>query len=295
MESIPPGPRSPWLVFGLSGQIGDALREAHGSGDPPLLALSRSAHPDAPGLRWLQGELPDAVPALAETPAAVLSLGPLDLFARWFEASPLRPARVVALGSTSVHGKQGSPDPAEQALVARLREAEERLARAADQRGSALTLLRPTLVWGRGRDHNLSRLVVLARRLGWLPLPRSARGLRQPVHADDVAAAALAALRAPEPRPGLFDLPGGETLTYEEMVARCLAAGAPGSRLLRLPGPLFRAGVRLARLAGRLGDAGEGVLARLDRDLVYDGGPARAALGWEPRPFRPDPGCFPDR
>src|SRR5690606_9307131 len=146
MESIPPGPRSPWLVFGLSGQIGDALREAHGSGDPPLLALSRSAHPDAPGLRWLQGELPDAVPALAETPAAVLSLGPLDLFARWFEASPLRPARVVALGSTSVHGKQGSPDPAEQALVARLREAEERLARAADQRGSALTLLRPTLV-----------------------------------------------------------------------------------------------------------------------------------------------------
>lgn len=294
MESSIPGPDAPWLVFGLSGQIGDALCEAHRADDPPLLALSRSARPGRPGLRWLQGALPDAVPCLAGAPAAVLSLGPLDLFARWFEASALRPARVVALGSTSVHGKRGSPDPAERALAERLEQAEERLQRAADRAGSALTLLRPTLVWGRGRDRNLSRLVLLARRLGWLPLPRSATGLRQPVHADDVAAAVLAALRAATPRPGRFDLPGGETLAYDEMVARCLAAGAPGARLLRLPGPLFRAGVRLARLSGRLGGAGEGVLARLDRDLVHDPAPARAALDWRPRPFRPLPESFPD-
>ena len=42
---------------------------------------------------------------------AIASLGPLDAFAAWFEGCPDAPARVVALGSTSVHGKAGSPDP----------------------------------------------------------------------------------------------------------------------------------------------------------------------------------------
>ncbi|WP_188310320.1 NAD-dependent epimerase/dehydratase family protein [Arenimonas fontis] len=294
MESASSLPRSPWLVFGLSGQVGDALCELRGRDDPQLLAVSRVARPDRPGLRWTQGGLPDFAPAPEPAPAAVISLGPLDLFARWFEACPLAPARVVALGSTSVHGKRDSPDPAERALVETLTAAEARLAAAAAARGTALTLLRPTLVYGRGRDRNLSRLVRLARRLGWLPLPAEARGLRQPVHADDVAAAVLAALRAPQARPGLFDLPGGETLAYDEMVARALAAGAPGARLRRLPGPLFRAGVRLARLSGRLDVAGEGVLARMDRDLVYDGAPVRDALGLQPRPFRPGPACFPE-
>ena len=32
---------------------------------------------------------------------------------------------------------------------------------------------------------------------------------------------------------------------------------------------------------------------RLDRDLAYDGGPVRAALGLPARPFRPGPDDFP--
>lgn len=276
-----------WLVFGLSGMVGEGLRASRLPGDPPLLGVSR--HPQAPaeGLQWLAGELPGRVQAPAT--GAIASLGPLDAFAAWFEASGAAPGRVVALGSTSVHGKAGSPDPAERALVERLRGAEQQLAAACAARGSALTLLRPTLVWGHGRDRNLSRLVALARRWRVLPLPRTARGLRQPIRADEVAAAVLAALRAPRPVPGAFDLPGGETLPYDEMAARCLRAGAPGARLLRLPGPLFRSGLALL---GRRGP-GAGVLARLDQDLAYDPAPVQAALDWRPGPFRPAPGDFP--
>ena len=276
-----------WLVFGLSGMVGDGLCAQRLPGDPPMLAVSRRERADGPGLRWLSGELPAPGPLPAID--AVASLGPLDAFAEWFEASGAAPARVVALGSTSVHGKAGSPDPAERALVRALEAAERRLSAACAARGCALTLLRPTLVWGRGRDRNLGRWVALARRLRWLPLPRGARGLRQPIHADDVAAAVLAALRAPAPVPGVFDLPGGETLAYDAMVERCLRAAAPGARLVRVPAPLFRLGLALL---GRRGP-GPGVLARLDRDLAYDGTPVRAALGLAPRPFRPAPGDFP--
>lgn len=276
-----------WLVFGLTGMVGEGLRARRGPGDPRLLGVSRRPPPATAGVDWREGELPAPGP-LPAVPA-IASLGPLDAFAAWFEGSALAPARVVALGSTSVHGKAGSPDPAERALVARLREAEARLAAACAARGTALTLLRPTLVWGRGRDRNLTRWVALARRLRWLPLPRTARGLRQPIHADDVAGAVLAALRAPAPVPGVFDLPGGETLAYDEMVARCLRVAAPGSRLLRLPVPLFRLG--LALLGGR--GPGPGVIARLDQDLAYDPAPVQAALGWRPGPFSPGPGDFP--
>ncbi len=274
-------------VFGLSGLVGDAVRAQLRPQDALAWAVTRQPPPGPDALPWRTSSLP----GLADPPPvqAIASLGPLDAFTDWFETSARAPERVVALGSTSRHGKADSPDPGERELARRLADCETRLQKACDRRGSALTLLRPTLVWGRGRDRNLSRWVALARRWRWVPVPANARGLRQPIHADHVAAAVLAALRAPAPVAGCFDLPGGETLAYDQMVQRCLAAAAPGARLLRLPAPLFRWGRALAGGRG----PGAGVLARLDRDLAYDGGPVRAALGLAARPFRPGPDDFP--
>jgi nucleoside-diphosphate-sugar epimerase len=292
MDEVKDEGRGAWLVFGLTGQVGSALRASLHEGDPAVVAVSRQPPADERGISWRRGSLE----GLADPPrevAAIASLGPLDAFARWFEASSLAPARVVALGSTSVHGKKDSPDPAERALAEALRDAERRLAATAHARGSALTVLRPTLIYGHGRDRNLSRIVGLARRWRVLPLPLRAGGLRQPVHVEDVAGAVLGALRARSPRPGFFDLPGGETLAFDVMVARALAAGAPRARLLRLPGPLFRSGVGLLRALGRLDAAGSGVLARLDQDLAYDPEPARIALGHYPRGFQPTAETFP--
>lgn len=281
-----------WLAIGLSGQVGQAVAAGLAPADAGVLALSRHARQDVGPVRWQAGSL-EQPPAFDDDFDAVLSLGPLDAFCRWFEATPLAPARIVALGSTSVHGKKDSPDPAERALAGTLRDAERRLAAAAEVRGSALTLLRPTLIYGHGRDRNLSRLVGLARRWRVLPLPLRAGGLRQPVHVEDVATAVLGALRSRSACPGFFDLPGGETLAFDEMVRRSLAAGAPSATLVRLPGPVFRTGVGILRGLGRLDAAGEGVLARLDRDLAYDAAPARIALGHYPRGFQPNAETFP--
>lgn len=290
--STEPTPR--WLVFGLSGQVGEAFAQALSASDPSCLAVSRQPRAARRGVQWVVGSLQD-FRGPASGIDAIASFGPLDAFVDWLEASPLAPARVVALGSTSVHGKRDSPEAGERALSVALRTAELRLAALAAERGFALSVLRPTLVYGNGRDRNLSRLVAAARRWRVLPLPASARGLRQPVHVEDVAAAVLACLREPRPRPGYFDLPGGETLPFDQMVARALAAGAPGTRLLRLPGPVFRLGVRFLRWTGAVQGLGEGFLARLGQDLVYDAGPARAALGHSPRGFRPGAEAFPAR
>jgi nucleoside-diphosphate-sugar epimerase len=280
-----------WLVFGLSGQVGEALLAQWTPALAALDAVSRTAQADRDGLAWRRGGL-DGDLTVAGDYDVVVSLGPLDHFAAWYAAQGPAAARVVAVGSTSVHSKAASPDRGERALAARLATAEDRLADACERRGGTLALLRPTLIYGLGRDRNLSRLVGLARRWRWLPLPAGARGLRQPVHAGDVAAAVLACTATPAAATGGYDLPGGETVAYDDMVRRALAAGAPGSRLVRVPDAAFAAALQAMWLAGRFTDAGPGYLQRLRADLVYSSGPAAAAFGYRPRPFAPTAEMF---
>lgn len=280
------------LVFGARGQIGHCLLPRLRSAGVAVDAVTRGALPgDAPGLRWHRGELFEG-PDLGLAADVVFSCGPLDGFVAWFGRSMLAPARVVAFSSTSAAIKQASPDPVERALAARLVAAEERLAALATARGAHPTLLRPTLVYGVGRDRNLSRIAALAARWRVCVLPRSATGLRQPVHADDLAAAAWAAAGGARPPRLRYDLPGGDTMTYREMVRRVLAALQPPPPLLLLPEAPWRLALRAARAAGVLGDARLAMLARLGDDLVFDAAPARADLGYAPRPFRPDAAMF---
>ena len=123
-------------------------------------------------------------------------------------------------------------------------------------------------------------------------LPRGACGLRQPVHVDDLAAAALAVLDAPATHGRAYALPGGEALPYREMVARVLASLEPPARLVELPAPLFAALLALARAGGRLQGFGDAAAARLRADLVFDAAPAARDFGYAPRPFRPTADMF---
>ena len=280
------------LVFGGSGQIGAPLIERLNAAGWQVLAVSRAPRADAPGLRWLRGDLVAAMTALPPQVDAVFSAGPLDHFARWYAEAECVAARVVAFGSTSVEAKRASPDPAERALAARLAAAEAALFAAAGARGAAATVLRPTLVYGRGLDRNLSRIVALARRVGRIALPSSARGLRQPVHADDLADAALRCLDASAARGRAYALPGGETVAYRTMVARTLAALEPPPTLHTLPTPLFRALLAAAQAAGVARDLSPAVLARMAEDLAFDAGPAQRDFGYAPRAFAPDAAMF---
>lgn len=279
------------LVFGASGQIGAPLLERLGDAGWRVLAVSREARSDAPGRHWLQGDFA-RMPALPAAVDAVFSCGPLDLFARWYEAAGLHCPRVVAFGSTSASTKQDSRDEAERELARRLLGAEARLHAAAEARGAAATLLRPTLVYGAGRDATLTRIAAMARRWGRFVLPTRAEGLRQPVHVDDLAAAALAACEAQAAHGRAYDLPGGEQLPYREMVARVLACVEPRPALHALPMPVFLALLRLAQARGIAGGLGPGAVARMREDLVFDATPAARDFGYAPREFRPTPGMF---
>ncbi len=272
-------------MIGLSGQVGKCLQALLLARDGEWLALSRWPQPEISGMQWLQGSL-EAMPAQTLQADTIISLGPLDAFANWFDGADSRARRVIALGSTGRADKLRSADPAERLLAGRLANAEATLAAAAERRAVALTLLRPSLIYGGVGDRSLTPMIERARRWGFLALPGNATGLRQPVHAADVAAAVLTCLDAPATAGHAYDLPGGETLAFDEMVRRALQAHAPGCRVVRLPAPLFGLAARLARFLDS-GAPGPGVISRLGLDQVADAGPAQRDLSYTPRAFQP--------
>lgn len=142
------------LVFGASGQIGLPLLDRLGDAGWRVHAVSRQARSDTPGRHWLQGDFAH-VPVLLRDVDAIFSCGPLDLFARWYAASDIAAPRVVAFGSTSATSKHASEDDGERDVARRLLGAEAAVFEASEQRGAGATMLRPTLVYGAGRDATL--------------------------------------------------------------------------------------------------------------------------------------------
>lgn len=265
------------LVIGGTGAVGGFLLERLRAAGHTILALSRSHPPPQAGVEWIPGALA-AMPALPPF-EAILCAGPLDQFTAWLDAAaPPGLRRVVALSSMSAASKQDSADAAERELAQRLIASEQRLARRCEALDAAWTLLRPTLIYGAGMDRSLTPLVRLARRYRVFPRLPGATGLRQPVHADDVAAACVAALAGGAGQ--VFELGGGERLSYAQMLQRVRASlGVPA---ISLPLP-----ISLLRLATRISGRGRGMVQRLTQDLVADNRAAEAAIGYGPRPFRP--------
>jgi len=279
------------LVFGGSGQIGRPLLDLLQDDGWRLYAVSRQPQIDAPGLHWLRGDL-DHADGLPRSVDAIFSCGPLDHFARWYASAQVEVARVVAFGSTSVEVKRGSADADERDVAARLREGERAVFEGAAARGAAATVLRPTLVYGAGRDQTLSRIVDIARRWHRFVLPRDARGLRQPVHVRDLAAAAFATTPVAATHGRAYALPGGETLTYRDMVARVLAVIEPPVKLSEVPSPLFNLLLAAAQATGYAQGFGEAAVKRMRSDLVFDITPAARDFGYAPRSFQPTAGMF---
>lgn len=125
--------------------------------------------------------------------------------------------RIVVLSSTSLFTKHNSSDPAEQLVAQRLKEFEARLRKWAMANGIDWIILRPTLIYGLGRDKNITEIARFIQRFGFFPLFGPAKGLRQLIHAEDVAAACFNSLSSSNIANQAYNLTSGETLSYREM------------------------------------------------------------------------------
>ncbi len=274
---------APVLVLGASGVVGGYLLDLFAEQGVSVLAVSRRPPERArPGEIWFQQDL--AVSPAPVSASVVISLGPL-LFAEQYLRENSQVGRLVALSSASTHFKLDSPDPAERTLIAGLLATEERVSKLCRDRSINVTILKPTMIYGAGDDRNVSYLARLMGRFSMVPY--CGRGLRQPVHAQDLADLIGRCLVLGKRSNGSWLVGGGETLEYPTMLRRIAAANHRSPRLVRIPTWLMTSALAIAHRLGRLRSVNSAMIRRQGQDLAVDDRPARQSLNWNPRPFRP--------
>jgi nucleoside-diphosphate-sugar epimerase len=194
---------------------------------------------------------------------------------------------VVAISSTSRFTKSVSSDPAEMELAECLAENEERLIAWTKKEKLTYIVLRPTLVYGLGRDKNVSVIAAFIRRFSFFSVFGAARGLRQPVHAQDVASGFVAALGARAAINRCYNISGGEVVTYREMVCRIFSALGRKPRFVEFPLWFFRVAIVILRIFPPFHNWSAAMAERMNQDIIFDHEDASRDFGFTPRSFLP--------
>jgi nucleoside-diphosphate-sugar epimerase len=193
--------------------------------------------------------------------------------------------RLVVLSSTSVFTKLGSEVESERDGLRSLVEAERQIIATCTESGVGWTILRPTLIYSEGRDRNVTPLAQLIQRIGVMPLVGGAMGLRQPVHAEDLARGMIEAAAHAAACNKIYSVPGGETLAYREMIGRIFDALGKPRRTVTVPVALWRAAFPLIKPLFPGANVAMGL--RMTQDMAFDPTPAIEDFGWAARGFRP--------
>ena len=219
-------------LFGATTPTGEAFRQRVARLEPsvPLYSYSRRSadHPADfrhPGVFIPAGE--------SDAELIWISFGPIWLLAPFIK----RLARdhpgqlvglrgVIACSSSSVLTKRFAANSFDRELVAKLREAEKQLLETCHHLHVPCCILQPTLIYGKVgaySDSNLSSLLQVLKTLPLLPLPAQT-GLRQPIHARQLAAVAfrlaqqLSSSGWNPDQPERIALGGDEQLSYRAML-----------------------------------------------------------------------------
>ena len=272
------------LITGGSSVVGYHLLPRLTAAGHGTTVLSRRS-PAGPQWRQLDAAKSSVWSAAPADVSHLIHLAPLPLLVKVLPGAPATLRRVIAIGTTSIFTKSASTSSKDQRLVQEQRRAEQGLIAFCTERDIHYTLFRPTLVYDGRRDKNVARIAALIRQLGFFPVAAPASGLRQPLHADDLAAACVAALDATTS--DSYELAGAERLSYRAMVERIFAAQGQEPRVLPLPLALYRSAIVLARMLPRYRGLTPEVADRMNQDMVFDYAPAARDLGFRPRGFAP--------
>ena len=215
-----------------------------------------------------------------------ICLAPIWVLGEYFHAIEASGAkRVVALSSTSRFTKLDSDNKSENETVQRLIEGESALEHWAKDRGIEWVILRPTMIYGLGIDKNVSEIARFIRRFRFFPLFGKANGMRQPIHACDVASVCISAVTATHAVNRSYNISGGETLAYRDLVARIFVALEHHVMMPTVPLWAFRITATILRTLPRYRQWSVNMAERMNRDLVFDHADATRDLGFQPRAF----------
>lgn len=284
--------RSSVIVSGATSQVGVFLLPRLIDFRYHIHALSRN-NPDAQRvvnslITWRQIDLSRGWKRLNIKEAShFIHLAPIWLLPDIIEGlSSLRIQHITALSSTSRFSKQNSKNSQEHEIAKKLATAEEKFITECNSRRISWTLFRPTMIYGCGMDRNVTMIARFIQRFGFFPLVGDGRGYRQPVHADDIASACMAVMTCPVAFNRAYNLSGGQTLTFREMVEAIFSALGKRPRIVRIPLRLASLLMKGATFFPAYRHLNKEMIERVKQDMCFDSSDAARDFGYSPRKFQ---------
>ena len=223
---------------------------------------------------------------LPDDTVTVISLAPAWLLATKInEMADQGMQRLIFFSSTSRFTKLQSSNDADRKLASRLAESEDRLIEECENYGVQWTLFRPTMVYGCGLDKNIFSIASFIRRFGCFIMAGVGNGCRQPVHADDLADACLKALQNEATYRQDYNLSGGETLTYTQMVRHIFGLLGRKPRMCFVNRSLMNTMTSMASVLPGLHHVTPAMIGRMEEDLCFDHTRAVEDFSYSPRGF----------
>lgn len=274
------------LVLGASSQLGDSLLPRLLSAGYTVHAVSRKMCPQsvsAAKIQWHVLDLhnPTSWPAAV---SLIVHLAPLYLLPALLRQA-IHPLRVIAISSTSVRTKQESPSAAERRVAQSLLQAEQDVRHLCEVNGHTFTILRPTMLYGLGRDATIGRMQKFIRRWRFQPVPAMQTGLRQPVHVDDVVQAILKVVNEPSAFNKVYELGGYDCLDVQQLAKRIFTDNQMTVRIVYIPIWMLTMALMLLKVLRPGLDWSPALLRRAALDQVADNQAAIEDFQYAPRPF----------
>jgi len=278
------------LLTGATGQVGGFLLQHLGNMKINTVAVSRQSQLPCFDEEWIVCDLLHDDPfAKAGEIDTWIHAGLLTLTLPWLESAAYAGVkRLISFSSTSVFTKLDSSSDAERKLIGSIREAELTIAEDCRHLDIHWTIFRPTLIYGRGTDQNISFIMGMIQRFGFFPMAGDGSALRQPVHAEDLASACIAALNHEQTINKVYNLSGGEVLSYQEMVERIFQTLACQCRIIHIPAPMYKFAISILKcFFSRYAFIQTSMVDRMKMDMTFDHMNATDDFGYDPRPFQP--------
>ncbi|MDQ6990718.1 MAG: hypothetical protein Q9M11_03200 [Mariprofundaceae bacterium] len=278
------------LVSGASSMIGHFLLPMLVRSGCDVIAMSRQNQDAVDGVRWIKADL------LIEN--SLLNLDKVDIWIHLGRITLLSSAismhavrlgiqRVVAFSSTSQFTKATSKNLHDRGIADWLVEGELQLERVCQQHSIAWIVFRPTLIYCLGCDKNLTLIRSFISKFSFFPLPAGGKGLRQPVHAEDLAHACVQVLSNQASLNKAYTLSGGEILSYRNMVTGVFLSMEKKPRFLHVPLFLLRTVIYVARILPKYRYLTADMADRIAMDMVFSHDEATKDFGYTPRLFQP--------
>lgn len=275
------------VVTGATSQIGHFLLPKLVYLGCSVTAISR--HPPSHDhlIHWQQRDLL-ADGLCIDSPTILFHIAPLPTLATVLAKLPPNAPllHVIAFSSTSRLTKLYSPSYQERQVAQQLAQAEIDVVQQCESRYIPWTIFRPTLVYGCGLDKNITFIAKFIRRFGFFPILGKGSGLRQPVHADDLAHACLQACKSTRTFNRAYNLCGGETLTYHAMVEHIFHQLHKKPRIISISPSTFHLLSSLLQWIPKVSNLSHAMITRMNENLCFDYSSAKRDFGYQPRVFQ---------